>query len=230
MKIRSDSVSNSISSSFVFSTRLNPVALSDHINEVLKRNGKIRLDDHFHNEMIIRYCCSFYQLLFLGWISFPTKVEDETINMLHGEYIGNFNFDNILMKDWYQPRSWEEQKKHIESSLQDIINYNNCLIFSGRSPEIGKITKDTLKLTKKFQEIYGNIHLDQSKIDLIEDSINCGDNVYFATFRDDSEGRDSTSIFIPESANIRIERIDSKKFEDIFDLPVLIDLENDYKE
>lgn len=231
MKIRSDFVSNSSSSSFVFSTKLNSYALSDHINNILKSNGgMISTDDFYHNESVIRYCCEFYQLLYLGWVSFPTKDGKETIDMLHGEFINNFNFNDIFMKGWFEPYPWVQQKKYIEEAIQNMVNGYGSLMIGDGMPEIGRVTKDTLELTKKFQELYGNVHLDQSKIDAVEEALNRGDNVYVATFRDDGEGRDCTSIFVPRSSKIYVEGIEPKKFEEIFHLPVLIDLENDYKE
>ena len=227
MKIRSDFVSNSSSSSFVFSTKLNNYALSDHINNILKsKGGKISTDDHYHNETVIRYCCQFYKLMFLGYIDY--KVGDEVYS--YGNIIGDFNLDDILQKGWFEQSSDEEWLNDIYDSISKYCKANDGFYLSQEDHRIAKITKETIEITEKLIKLGKDVHLKQSKINAIKKALDDGDDVYIATFRDDGEGRDSGSIFVPRSSNISIENISKLEFENTFHLPVLINVEHDYKE
>ena len=220
MKIRSDFVSNSSSSSFVFSTKLNNYALSDHINNILKsKGGKISTDDHYHNETVIRYCCQFYKLMFLGYIDYK-----------EGNEVYDFNLDDILQKGWFEQSSDEEWLNDIYDSISKYCKANDGFYLSQEDHRIAKITKETIEITEKLIKLGKDVHLKQSKINAIKKALDDGDDVYIATFRDDGEGRDSGSIFVPRSSNISIENISKLEFENTFHLPVLINVEHDYKE
>lgn len=250
MKIRSDFVSNSSSSSFIISTSHN----ADEVEFLVEKNFTPTDTDRIQTKYItmirrtnrdtISVGLRNNVVLFLGDYVENTGTENKVY--IYSPVINKYNHlqkDLLNHKEWFYCPKFE--MNHNESVLDDQAP-KKCTPEQAKDQFIetltdslhsywescnqayifqlcnycGEITKDTLKLTDLMVEYEMNIKVDKKLYAKIKKELEDGKHVYYIQANDDGEGIEYGSIYISRTLDYDIEDID-KNISKISDFKVL---------
>jgi len=233
MKKRTDFVSNSSSSSFVFSTSLK---LEEIVDKVLDFTPDKDVKEN--NAIALKYFADNYTLLFFGYIPLWSEKVNEGTDIEFEENISAFDIFTkdrwsidywTSYKDWYKPaddhssaEKYNEEeakvvfKKEIMETLTNRAKFYDSFALN---VECGKITEDTIKMTEALIECGVDLHYDKDEYETIKKEISEGRTVYYVTMGDDGEGMDAERIFMPRSTGINV--FQPKEFQKIIDCKII---------
>lgn len=204
MKIRSDYVSNSSSSSFVL-VLPKDAELKKFIKDIVRscsrnpeyditKEDKKELDDF--NRINLEYCMRTYELLFLGEIEEKTSEDYEAY--LTGITTTRSTMEYRMMRSPYRERDAEGDRKRRADAILEYARDEERSLSSTRSG-IYEITLNTIKNTEDLIAEGHKVVLDgwESRLmgEEMKDRLSKGDRVFAVTMNQAGDGRTDTSVY-----------------------------------
>lgn len=204
MKIRSDYVSNSSSSSFVL-VLPKDADLKKFIKDIVRscsrkpeydisKEDKKELDDF--NRINLEYCLRTYELLFLGEIE--EKTSDDYEAYLTGITTTRSTMEYRMMRSPYRKKDEKGDRKRRADAIMEYARDEERSLSSTRSG-IYEITLNTIMNTEDLIAEGHKVVLDdwESRLmgDEMKDRLSKGDRVFAVQMNQAGDGRTDTSVY-----------------------------------
>lgn len=203
MKIRSDYVSNSSSSSFVL-VLPKDADLKKFIKDIVRscsrkpeydisKEDKKELDDF--NRINLEYCLRTYELLFLGEI---VETSDDYETYLTGITTNRSTMEYRMMRSPYRKKDEKGDRKRRADAILEYARDEERSLSSTRSG-IYEITLNTIMNTEDLIAEGHKVVLDdwESRLmgDEMKDRLSKGDRVFAVQMNQAGDGRTDTSVY-----------------------------------